>query len=68
MAYLVLWSDWDVGENNKVFASKEAGLKWLQNNPTVAELAAEDEMPVDEAIQSYFLEGFMTWQQLEMIE
>lgn len=68
MSYFVLWSEWDVDENNKVFTSTEAGLRWLQNNPTVARLAAEDEMPVDEAIQSYFLDGFMGWKQIEIIE
>jgi len=63
-----LWSEWDIGESNLVFASKEAGLDWLRTNPVVAEIAAEENESVEQFTQGCFDEGYFSWEQLEVIE
>ena len=62
-----LWSEWDIGETNVVFASKEAGLAWLRANPEVADMAAEDKESVDECIDDCFYQGYFSWETLEVI-
>lgn len=63
-----LWSEWDIGEGNLVFASLQAGMAWLHASAAVAEIAAEDNQSVDECIQSCFDEGYFNWETLEVIE
>lgn len=63
-----LWSEWDIGENNVVFASKEAGLAWLRANPEVVAMAEEGQESVEECIQSCFDEGYFDWEELKVIE
>lgn len=62
-----LWSEWDIGEGNVIFATKAAGEFWLHNNAHVAEMAQEDSCSVDEEIQSNFDDGYFSWQKLEII-
>lgn len=62
-----LYSEWDIGETNLVFASKEAGLAWLRTNPDVAEMAAEDKQTIDECIYGCFYDGYFNWETLEVI-
>lgn len=64
-----LWSEWDIGEGNKIFATLEAGEAWLQANPIVAEMAADEELTVDEYIDSCFNDwGYFAWETLEIIQ
>lgn len=64
-----LWSEWCIGEDNKIFATPEAGEAWLRANQTVAEMAADEEMSVDEFIDSCFNEfGYFSWETLEIIK
>lgn len=64
-----LWSEWDIGESNKVFATPEAGEAWLRSNQVVAELAADEELTVDEYIDGCFNDsGFFSWETLEIIK
>ncbi len=63
-----LWSEWDIGESNLVFATREAGMAWLRTNTDVAEMAAEDNQSVDECIQDCFDCGYFDWEALEVIE
>jgi hypothetical protein len=62
-----LYSEWDIGETNVVFASKEAGLDWLRANPEVADMAEEGKESVDECIDDCFYQGYFSWETLEVI-
>lgn len=63
-----LWSEWDMGEGNLVFATLQAGMAWLHANAVVAELAAEENESVEQFTQGCFDEGYFNWEQLEVIE
>jgi hypothetical protein len=63
-----LWSEWDIGENNLIFASKEAGTKWLRNNAAVLEMADDENMQIDAYITQLFCEGFFSWQAVEFVQ
>lgn len=63
-----LWSEWDFGEGDKVFATKEAGMRWLQSNPDVATSALEDRQTVEAYIEQCFDDGYFDWQRVEVIE
>lgn len=65
---LRLWSEWDIGEGNLIFASKEAGMRWLQSNAGVAEIAQEDNCSIDDCITSCFDEGLFCWETLTIIQ
>jgi hypothetical protein len=62
-----LWSEWDIGEDNLVFATLESGMAWLRASAAVAEMAEDDYQSVDECIQSCFDEGYFSWETLEVI-
>lgn len=62
-----LWSEWDIGEENVVFATLEAGMAWLRSNPDVVYMATVDAQSVDECIQECFDEGYFNWEPLEVI-
>ena len=63
-----LWSEWDIGEGNKVFATLEAGEAWLRANPIVAEMAADEELTVEEYIDNCFNAwGYLAWETVEVI-
>lgn len=63
-----LWSEWDIGEDGLIFADKEAGMRWLQSNAAVAEIAQEDNTDIETCIAACFDEGFFSWQTLEIIQ
>ncbi len=64
-----LWSEWDIGEGNKIFATLEAGEAWLQANLNVAEMAQDEELTVDEFIDNCFNDwGYFAWETLEVIQ
>lgn len=64
-----LWSEWDIGENNLIFANKDAGMRWLQNNPAVAEIAElNKDSTIDACIAACFDDGYFSWETLEIIE
>lgn len=63
-----LWSEWDIGEELCIFASKEAGMRWLRDNEAVAEIASEDGTSVEACIESCFADGYFSWQLLEIIQ
>ena len=64
-----LWSEWDIGESNKIFATPEAGETWLRSNQTVAEMAADEELTVEEYIDTCFNDwGYFAWETLEIIQ
>lgn len=63
-----LWSEWDIGEDRYIFATKEAGLQWLRDNEAVAEIASEDGTSVEACIESCFADGYFSWQLLEIIQ
>lgn len=66
-AYM-LWSEWDIGESNTAFASKEAGLRWLRNNKSVLEMADEENAEIDAFIQQLFEDGYFDWQEIKIIQ
>lgn len=63
-----LWSEWDIGEDRYIFATKEAGMQWLLDNPHVAEIAEEYNVSVEACIESCFADGYFSWQLLEIIQ
>lgn len=63
-----LWSEWDIGEQSLIFASKEVGMRWLQNNYGIAELADSENCSVDQFITSCFDDGLFSWETLEIIQ
>lgn len=63
-----LWSEWDIGEDGVIFATTDAGLEWLRNNPHVAEIAKEDKASVEACIESCFADGFFSWQTLTVVQ
>ena len=64
---LRLWSEWDIGEGNLVFASKQALMTWLHANEAVAEMAAEEACSVEELVSNYYDEGFFSDETLTVI-
>ena len=62
-----LWSEWDIGEGDKVFASKEVAMNWLRKNETVAELAEQDSLSLEDAISIYFADDYFGFTELEII-
>lgn len=49
-----LWSEWDIGEGNKIFATLEAG---------------DEQLTVDEFIDNCFNDwGYFSWETLEVIQ
>lgn len=66
-AYM-LWSEWDIGESNTAFASKEAGLRWLRNNKSVLVMADEENAEIDAFIQQLFEDGYFDWQEIKIIQ
>jgi hypothetical protein len=63
-----LWSEWDIGEGNLIFASQDAGMSWLRENPAVAEIAIDSECSVEDCITSCFDDGYFSWQAVEIIQ
>lgn len=66
-AYM-LWSEWDIGESNTAFATKEAGLRWLRDNAEVLMMADEENAGIDEYIQQLFEDGYFDWQEIKIIQ
>lgn len=63
-----LWSEWDIGERNIIFANKDAVMRWLRNNNAVLEIADEDGTDVDTCIASCFAEGYFELEAVEIVE
>lgn len=64
-----LWCEWDIGENNKIFTTMKVGEAWLRANPAVAELAADEQLTVEEYIDAGFNHwGYFAWENLEVIQ
>ena len=63
-----LWSEWDIGEGNKIFATAEAGMRWLDDNLHVNELACEENKSVSDWIAGCFDEGYFSWEKLEIVQ
>ena len=64
-----LWSEWDIGETNVVFASREAGICWLHNNAAIKEMAAEescDDIPF--FVEGLFADCYLDWEAVEVIQ
>ena len=64
---LRLWSEWDIGEGNLVFANKQALMTWLHANEAVAEMAAEEACSVEELVSNYYDEGYFLAESLTYI-
>jgi hypothetical protein len=65
---ILLRSEWDIGENSVIFASIEAGARWLHKNSAIAELAEADDLSVEIFIAACFDGGYLSWKTLELIE
>ena len=64
-----LWSEWDIGEGNKIFTTLEAGEAWLRANPIVAEMAYDEQLTMEEYIDSCFNDfGYLAWEPVEVIQ
>lgn len=65
---LMLWSEWDIDERFKIFANKEAGLKWLSENLIIIDIAKEEGLAVEMAIPQFFDDGLLAWRTVELIK
>ena len=63
-----LWSEWDIGEGRVVFASKEAGIAWLRDNPHILEMAADENIKIDPYIEHLFDIDLFCWETVEIIK
>lgn len=63
-----LWSEWDIGESNVIFVSREAGTKWLRNNAAVLEMADDENTQIDAYIDQLFEDGYFSWETVEIVE
>lgn len=63
-----LWSEWYIGSEDKIFASREALTRWLRTNESVIESAAEEKMSIDEFINDCFDNGYFGLEDIEIIE
>ena len=63
-----LWSEWDIGERNVIFANKEVAINWLRDNNAVLEIADEDQTDVDTCIESCFAEGYFHLETVEIVK
>ena len=64
---LRLWSEWDIGEGNLVFASKQALMTWLHDNLEVVQMAAEESIAVEDFVIECFDDGYFSFQSLTYI-
>jgi hypothetical protein len=67
MEMLRLWSEWDIGEGNLVFASKQALISWLHVNEAVAEMAAEEQSSPQDFVATCFDEVYFSAETLTVI-
>ena len=56
-------SEWDIGSEYLVFFSKEAAMKWLDNNPNIDDIVEEDGGTLNDIID----EGLISFSALEII-
>jgi len=63
-----LWAEWDIEEQNLIFASKEAGVRWMQANLHVEDMARDDGKTVDDWIQESFDDGLFGFVKVQVIE
>jgi len=56
-------SEWDIGSEYLVFSSKEAAMKWLDNNPNIDDIVEEDGGTLNDIID----EGLISFSALEII-
>jgi hypothetical protein len=63
-----LWSEWDFGESNLIFASKQSGMNWLSNHEEIAQLAAQEATSLDNWIAECFDQGYFSWEEVQIVE
>jgi hypothetical protein len=63
-----LSSEWDIGEENLIFATVEAGMSWLQDNLHVYDMARDDNQSIAIFIASCFADNLFSWKKLEIVE
>ena len=63
-----LWSEWDIGEQNIVFASREVGMRWLHANEAIKEMADDENAEVPSFVEGLFEEGYLNWEAVEVIQ
>ena len=65
---LRLWSEWDIGEGNLVFASKQALMTWLHTKSlAVVQMAAEEQSSVEDFVATCFDEGYFSIEPLTYV-
>ena len=63
-----LWSEWDIGEENIVFASREAGMRWLHANEAIKEMADDENAEVPSFVEELFADCYLDWEAVEVIQ
>lgn len=63
-----LWSEWDIDENDIVFVSEEAGMRWLKDNLHVQDMARDDNQTVDEFLKSCFDDRLMDFRHVKVFK
>jgi len=64
---LRLWSEWDIGEGDLVFANKQALMTWLHANEDIVEMAEEEQSSVQNFVAACFDEGYFSIEPLTII-
>jgi hypothetical protein len=64
-----LWSEWDIGEKNVVFTSREVGMRWLHANEAIKEMAAEESYDdIPSFVEGLFADCYLDWEAVEVIQ
>jgi len=64
----MLWSEWEIGESNVAFASKEAGRRWLVENEVIKEMAEDDKAEINSYVDELLANGYFDWQVVMIFE
>jgi len=62
-----LWSEWDIGEGNLIFTSKESCVNWLHNHLEIQQLAAEEKSSVEDWVAECFYQGYFDLREMQVI-
>jgi hypothetical protein len=59
-----IWCEWDFGQENLVFASREAAMKWVTDNVLIDEYVKENFCNAEDLVRN----GLIGFETLEFIE
>lgn len=63
-----IWCDWDIGEEDVIFETKQAAMAWLAENEYIQEMAEEHKQTVDACIAELFDQSYLQLQNVKVIK